>query len=294
MRQRSFVVWTALALGLAVVWAGARPAEAGLVPYVMARASMPAAGEEEEELTHAEAHAACPFGFDLGSEAHALGDITQPGAAVMKALSKLTIHDPVFGNRLEGGADVETYRAFKVTSDTLPAGTEATVDLAIRYEGLLQAQEGAQGLWSGSEAEFLLELSCDGKGLAQHSGYAAVFATSEGSDSEAGDDWAGCLVALGGGAYELTYDDSIQFTGVVGQVYGLYADLATAVVTSQGAGCENYGDTLALADFWNTGTYALSSPDPDVGFATMPEPASVSLLGAGVLMVLRRRRRRAA
>ena len=273
-------------------------------PSVWARATSPAAHGEQEGDTQAVASAECPFPFAPGTRSRAFGDIgSSSDYGLTRATTTLTAHDPIFGDYLTGGADVTTFKSFTVTSNTLPEGTEVTVNIDVSYDGTLQALEEVIGLHSKAYAGCLIELfdELEYCSLAQRRGTAEVIdyaAYTSTSDTGA---WSGMLTSTtdgnGNPLYVLDYDETLTFTGVVGNQYWIYFDLATSVFASAGAGWEDFA-TFAKADFWNTGTYTLYS-DADVGFLvegleSVPEPSTPAVLlglgAVGLLGSLRRRR----
>ncbi|MFW6132758.1 MAG: PEP-CTERM sorting domain-containing protein [Planctomycetota bacterium] len=232
--------------------------------------------------------------------AYALGDVTTHDEALAKAASQINYHDPFDDGSLTVGGDVETWKPFVVESNTLADGTAVDVTILFGYTGTLQAMEGVEGKSSLAEATGQLTLYADnGDVLGASGGNASVQSEwPTGGDltvtGVASGDWEGNLAegvdGSGDPVFTLDYDDELLFSAEVGGKYWLYFDLATNADSSAGSGSGwDDSETFARADFSNTGTYQLTSTS-DVDFVMVPEPATLSVLAAGGLLVLRRRR----
>lgn len=272
-------------------WAG--PGGRGNDPYVWVHAGNYRTLEEDLPLTeeHGEDwtwYPGCPV---IGS-AYAYGDIATSQYGTAKAKCSLNYHDPFGIETLSIGADVETWKPFVITSATLPAGTPITARVGISYTGSLEVLEKMAGKTSEAYASFEVTL---------YDKHEAELGVLDGTATVVGDasnvytttitgDWVGKLTQSGT-AFNLDYADVITFPAVVGDKYWLYFDLATSCWSSEGSnlGWDN-SKTYASANFADTATYTLSST-ADVNFVTVPEPATLALLAAGGLGLLRRRAR---
>jgi hypothetical protein len=203
---------------------------------------------------------------------------------------------------LISAADVTTMKRIVLTSATDPVGTPVDVTLDVSYGGLLQAVQGPGSgeaeLWTRAYAEGLAAVvDSQDSVLWETEGEVALDAFIGGDIYQYSGDWVenpdvSMSPTENPGEYVFDYSHTVEFTATIGETYGVYFDLATTATTSDGLAEGDVTSGWAVVDFYNTGTYELTTPE-GVGVTHAPEPTTMVLLGLGGLGILRRRRRAA-
>jgi len=270
--------------------------------YAWARAGVPEAADEMEASVLATADVASWFVWipDYEQiEAHAQGEILADGMGRNKAWCRVNHRDTTneFGGGLECTACAETFTPFTFTSSSLNPGEVISVSLDVVIDGFLLANEGGDLLGMETEAsvEVLIAVirksddspivEVDGE-VSWLSGYGS---SGEYYTLDAIDALENACTVLDD-VCSVDYQDTLMFDVVIGEEYWFFFDLAT------GAGSTGWPDsyegpleTLAIADFYNTSSYELTT-SADATFVVLPEPGAMLLLVAGGLVAMRRRR----
>jgi len=277
----------------------------GQSQYAWARATVPAAADEDDGPTVADANSVCWFTWVptyTQIEAHAYGEVVADNQGLNKAWCRVTHRDTTneFGGGLACGADVETFTPFTFTSGILDPGAVVNVELDVAVDGTLRANEGgtADGMVTQSHVSTLIGIirKSDDMTVLEVEGEAYWESTyhDAGGVTYALDavDMLENACTIDGDTVTVAYQDTLAFQAEVDAEYWFYFDLAT------GVSCSGWADgyagpltTLAVADFYNTSTYELTATTGGADFEVLPEPATLALLGLGALATLRRRRR---
>jgi len=270
--------------------------------YAWARATVPAAEEEMLAPELAEADSTCWFSWIPGYqdiEAHAKGEILADTQGQNKAWCRVTHRDTTneYGGGLACGADVETFTPFVFTSDSMNPGEPFTVNMDVAIDGFLQANEGGNllGMESGAHVETLIAIVRQSDDAAVLEVEGEAYWTSIYGDSGVyytldAVDMLENACTTQDDVCTVSYADTLTFEAEIGEEYWFYFDLATGVSASGWPdGYSGPLDTLALADFYNTSSYDIST-SADADFQVLPEPGTLGLLALGTLAMVRRRR----
>lgn len=264
-------------------------------PYAWVHAGDDRTPEDEFPLTDEYDYEWYWGGPPMVGSAYGYGNIANTTTGTAKARSTLNYHTPYDNDFLSIGADVETWKPFRITSSTLAPGTSVAAGVFISYDGTLKAQEGMADRTSLAYASFAASVydnTSSYNKLVWQAGNATVTDTLTGDSQYVGTGaWATAPTPNGNGEYPVSFTWLLQFTGKVGDEYWLYFDLATSAWTSAGTPTYNWltSATFAEADFSHTGIYELRSND-NVQFVMVPEPGTLGLLALGGLALVRRRR----
>ncbi|MBN2446915.1 MAG: hypothetical protein JXO22_09325 [Phycisphaerae bacterium] len=244
-----------------------------------AHATTVGASEEATQPVEAAANALCSWG-DNGAKSWAN---IYTG---IKAQSWARTPDPL---GVGGGADASIIVPFKVTSSNHTEGTMVPVDLDVSLTGTISVGLTGIGTAESSARVSMLTSLKTLPGnvlLSEREGDFEATAFADGSyDTEVEGDLDGA-VGGSGGTYNIYFAETVSFTGCVGSVYRFYFDLGSGVSYMANSGSAT--SATAEADFYNTGLFALSSTDPDVGFLIIPEPSAFVLLVAVVGLMRQR------
>ncbi len=299
---------TMLPIVVCVVAVTAKADTQGLGPgggdfqYAWARATVPGAEDEMLAPDLAEADSTCPFGWIPDNntiEAHAKGEILADTQGRNKAWCRVTHRDTNndYGGGLACGADVETFTPFTFASDTISPGESFTVNMDVSIDGILQANEGGNlvGMETEAHVETLIAIirKSDETGILGAQG--EVYWTSIHGDDGVyytldAVDMLENAATTEDETCTVSYADTLTFEAEIGEEYWFYFDLATGVSASDWPdGYTGPLDTLAVADFYDTSSYAITT-SADAELQVIPEPATLALLAVGGVAMIRRRR----
>lgn len=207
----------------------------------------------------------------------------------IKAEAWVRVVDPL---GVGSGGDAKVLVPFVVTSTAHTPGDAVTVDLDVTLDGAVHVAIGGMGDAAATARSSLLAsvLSAD-QSVTYASCEGEFEATALADGSFETDIWGDFKGAVSGdaGAYGVDFADVLSFTAYVNETYVLEMDLGTGAGYYPNGGAAT--TVTAEADFYDSGSYALHSPDAGVSFVILPEPRGVVLFvaGLGLMLALRRR-----
>lgn len=215
----------------------------------------------------------------LGGDASAQ---TKGSAQAGIGVSSYSTGTAVDGNHVVSRTTATQKAAWKVSSETLAAGTPILIAANVVFEGELISQ----GADARADAEGILNFG-DGQSV-EYQGL-AIF--EFGQPALGGLDWIGDLTeGISPTRYTLYDTQMVIYEAKVGDIVDITLELFTQIsVSSDPSGS-------ATSDFLNTGSYSLQAFDPaggadplDVDFTIIPEPATLLFTAGAMILGYRRR-----
>jgi hypothetical protein len=274
MNKQAILAAAIIAIMLSPYWAGAVP---------VATVSTYAAYD-----TYTDSDSDTSFDPMVPAEAHALAKhpsewyngASDAQATIGGSVGAYCFAYGAYHETISATANASNTAEWLVTSSTLPPGTPIYVLTDVTFNGRLGSDP-----YSTPYASASASLSVDDFALYEGSG-----TYSSGSTLDSSGAWIGDFTKSGW-YYLLDTTDRIGFEAVVGQTLLLTLSLQTDVYVPDAS------ESGATADFLDSGWYVFAgAEDPlnpgtmlDVSFEMVPEPATLLLLGPGIMLLRRRR-----